>query len=363
MLNLPALSPFLAVLLIPTGVGAAQGGYGGDATVWLNLLASCCDGLVTHPNVANAAMFQRLPANALYVEGYALNQWMAGQIALQPTRQQRLGVILDAGMEAGMKVLHQNTLNAVQTVYGLNIVAFTETSEPLDLSVQTQSTGASSGCLKNPQVLLNAAQTLVDTGATALAVCARLVEPEDSTYSQGEGADPIAGLEAIVSHTLVQHFGLPCANAPVFDWQEAQPRRDALVDPRTAPEYITATFLPSVLLGLSKAPHFMPLSQAVAGQAWFPQHVGAVVVPASCVGGPAVLSALQRGIPIITVAQNTTVQTLDLPTLLGDEAASALKAKHLWLQAQTYYEAAGFLQMLRLGLTPPQRLGVVRLSL
>ncbi len=64
--------PFVAAMVIPTGVGASIGGFAGDATPHLNLLASVTDVLITHPNVANAAVFQKLPDNALYVEGYGL---------------------------------------------------------------------------------------------------------------------------------------------------------------------------------------------------------------------------------------------------------------------------------------------------
>ena len=42
---------FNAVLLVPTGIGAAIGGHAGDATPVARLLASVCDTLVTHPNV------------------------------------------------------------------------------------------------------------------------------------------------------------------------------------------------------------------------------------------------------------------------------------------------------------------------
>jgi hypothetical protein len=82
---------FTVAMVIPTGVGASQGGYGGDATVWMNLLASVCDTLVTHPNVANAAAFQALPSNALYVEGYGLDAFFKGDWGLCPVLAQRLG--------------------------------------------------------------------------------------------------------------------------------------------------------------------------------------------------------------------------------------------------------------------------------
>ena len=67
---------FTVVHVIPTGVGAAIGGFAGDATPVAHLLASVCDRLVTHPNALNAAHFFAKPANALYVEGKALDDWL-----------------------------------------------------------------------------------------------------------------------------------------------------------------------------------------------------------------------------------------------------------------------------------------------
>src|ERR1044072_7257870 len=106
--------PFMAAMIIPTGVGASIGGFGGDAMVYLNLLASVTDVLITHPNVANAAMFQKLPDNALYVEGYGLDRFMQGAWGLRPARRNRVGVVFDASMQDDMRTLHINTVNAVR---------------------------------------------------------------------------------------------------------------------------------------------------------------------------------------------------------------------------------------------------------
>lgn len=357
MLGSGLAKPFWAAMLIPTGVGAAQGGYGGDASVWMNLLAYCCDGLITHPNVANAAAFQKLPANALYVEGYGLNQFLAGSWALRPVRSNRIAVLLDAGMEPGMKVLHRNTVNAVAMVYGVDVVAVEETAEPLRLVLTREESGASAGVLENADSLLaSAAPLFKEIEADALALCAVIEEPEDSTYAEGLGPDPIAGMEAVLSHTLVRHFEKPCANAPVFGWEAAQPRRDSLVDPRTAPEYITATFLPSVLQGLQRAPQWVSEGQARKPGDLTVEELDALVVPESCLGGPGVLGALANQVPVVAVRGNTTVQQVDAVGLLGEKSVSALQAKGKLFIVENYLEAAGLLQLLRLGLKAPHQL-------
>ena len=45
------MRPYTAILIIPTGVGAAIGGYAGDALPVAKAMAEVCDVLITHPNV------------------------------------------------------------------------------------------------------------------------------------------------------------------------------------------------------------------------------------------------------------------------------------------------------------------------
>jgi hypothetical protein len=341
--------PFAVAMVIPTGVGASVGGFGGDATVYLNLLASCCDWLITHPNVANAASFQKLPANAWYVEGYWLDAWFKGAVGLaSPPRTHQLGVILDSGMEAGMNILQRNTLNAVNTVYGVPIIGVKETTEPLELTIELQPSGASAGQWRNPHSAITPAKELIAAGASAIAIVSKLVEPEESTYSQGIGVDPIGGLEAIISHTLCHAVQVPCANAPVFDWEEAQPRRDGLVAPATAAEFITATFLPCVLTGLMQAP--IPIPPA---QGFRVEQLSALVVPANSMGGVPVLACLQNKVPIIAVNDNQTVLNLPMGALLEEATIKQLQQQGLFFEVASYLEAAGLLQLLKQGLSLP----------
>jgi hypothetical protein len=63
---------FNAVLLVPTGIGAAIGGHAGDAGPASRLLATVCDNLITHPNVVNASDINEMTENTLYVEAGCL---------------------------------------------------------------------------------------------------------------------------------------------------------------------------------------------------------------------------------------------------------------------------------------------------
>lgn len=344
--------PFVAAMIIPTGVGASIGGFAGDATPYLNLLASVTDVLITHPNVANAAVFQKLPENALYVEGYGLDQFMQGQWALCPVRHNRVGVVLDAGIPEDMRVLHINTINAVKSVYGVDIIGYTYTDAPVETGCEMTPSGCSSGYLRNPEVILSACKRLQDQGATAIALCMLLPELEEdeetleASYRSGSGVDPIGGIEGILSHLVVSELGIPCANAPVFTWEKAVPVTDQVLDPRTAAEFIAPTFLPCVLTGLYRSPQMAPLAAAHPQDLTVAQ-LSALVVPGNALGGIPVLAALARGIPVIAVENNQTV--------LGVDAACYINAsperQALIRRVRSYEEAAGVLQAMRLGLT------------
>jgi hypothetical protein len=376
--------PFVAAMIIPTGVGASIGGFGGDATPSLNLLASVTDVLITHPNVANAAVFQKMPENALYVEGYGLDQFMQGRWALQPVRKNRIGVVFDAGIPEDMLTLHINTINAVKSVYGVDIIGYTLTETPVAITCEITETGCSSGSLRNPEVILNACRQLQAQGATAIALCMLLPElPEgeaeaESSYKSGSGVDPIGGIEGILSHLVVSELGMPCAHAPVFPWEKAIPVLDEILDPRAAAEFIAPTFLPCVLTGLHRAPQFLrakaqsatgfyghdrqnnpqdilnlnPSVHLSAGDntpnnSLSIQDLQALVVPADALGGIPVLAALERNIPIIAVESNQTVLDMEASHFqnLPPERQALIRPAH------SYAEAAGILQAMRLGLT------------
>jgi hypothetical protein len=343
--------PFVTAMVIPTGVGASVGGFAGDATPYLNLLASVSDVLITHPNVANAAIFQKLPENALYVEGYGLDQFFRGLWGLTPVRTNRIGVLLDSGIPPDMLTLHLNTMNAVHSVYGINIVGYALTEAPVDSWCEQTASGCSSGGVNNPQVILNGVGKLLNQGAEAIALCTMMPEVAEqhdvleSAYRSGEGVDIIGGIEGILSHLVTAHFKIPCAHAPVFCWETAAPVLDKLLDPRVAAEFIAPTFFPCVLTGLSRSPQYSLCPPFNQGKDLAIQDCSALVIPESTLGGIPVLSALEHHIPVLAVKGNTTVLSVK------PDCWSELTGSHTILSVNTYEEAAGVLQMQRLGLS------------
>ncbi len=122
--------PYTVVLIIPTGIGAAIGGYAGDALPVARAIASCSDRLITHPNVLNGAqLYWNLP-NALYVEGYGLDKFASGYWGLRPMHQNRVGLILDQGIEPDLRLRHIQAADATRATLGLNLTDYVVTDAP-----------------------------------------------------------------------------------------------------------------------------------------------------------------------------------------------------------------------------------------
>ncbi|MEN9206822.1 MAG: DUF3326 domain-containing protein [Gloeomargarita sp. GMQP_bins_120] len=321
--------PYIAALIIPTGIGAAVGGYAGDALPVVRALTQVVDYLITHPNVLNGAMLYWPSDRVWYVEGYALDQLAAGVWGLQPVHQQRIGVVIDGGMEPDLQLRHQQAVQAAQATLGLPIVGWVRTDQPLGVSLARTTSGATWGTLAQPESLLRAVGVLKERDqVTAVAVVARFPDADADLvqdYRQGQGVDPLAGAEAVISHLVVQTFQLPCAHAPAL---RPLPL-DATVNPRAAAEELGYTFLPSVLVGLSRAPGYV--SQRVMGSVWT-EAVDAVVVPATACGGAAVIHWAAQGKLVIAVTENTSRMAVT-PEALGIPA----------VKVDSYLEAVGVL--------------------
>ncbi|MDY6900607.1 MAG: DUF3326 domain-containing protein [Cyanobacteriota bacterium] len=338
------MRPYTAILIIPTGVGAAIGGYAGDALPVARAMAEVCDVLITHPNVLNGAMLYWNLPNALYVEGYGIDKFTSGSWGLQPVHQNKIGLIFDRGIEPDLRLRNIQAADAARATLGLNLTDYVVTDAPLNVELRSADSGASWGTIGNPGSLLRAAEALINkTKASAIAVVARFPdyvdEEAEQNYREGKGVDPIAGAEAVISHLIVREFGIPCAHSPIF----SPPPLDANLSPRSAAEELGYTFLPSVLVGLSRAPQFIKResNQFSHGNDIWVNQVDAVVVPANACGSSALLSLSQTNCQIITVEENQTQMQVS-PEPLGIKAISV----------KSYLEAIGILAVRKAGVNP-----------
>jgi hypothetical protein len=362
-----ATPPLPTLLVIPTGVGCVVGGYAGDGLPAARLLAAASGCLITHPNVMNGASLYWSDRRIHYVEGWALDRFAAAELALAPVAGRRVGLLLDAGIEPELRARQLQAAEACRATLGLSIGPVVTTEVPLGVGLSLGPSGSSWGTLERPDALLRAGEKLVAAGATAIAAVARFPEDPESealvAYRAGSGVDALAGAEAVISHLLVRHLGIPCAHAPAL----APLPLDPDLDPRAAAEELGHTFLPCVLVGLSRAPDLLPLGPGDVTAGGWPgrperwpagrfgsgqeltragglleaSSLGAVVAPAGALGGEAVLACAARGVPLIAVAGNACLLQVS-GEALGLEVISA----------NSYAEAAGLVLALREGLDP-----------
>lgn len=305
----------LGAFIVPTGIGASIGGFAGDASFWARKFSSIPNSkLIVNPNVVNAGCFSGITPNMLYVEGYSLDEFFKGNMCLKETYNNKIGVVFDKGISTGILNVHINTINAVKTIYGTNIIGFDITDNPAGVEFYIDATGISTGRVNNIETILNSAKRLIQQGANAIAIVCKFEDSESENYANGIGVDPVGGVEAIISHAISKELRVPCAHSPAFENIEIEQK---IVDARCAAEYITPTYLPCILLGLSQAPL---LSQH---SGFSIKDLDYLIMPYNAMGSVPVFEAYKRNIPIYAVKENKTVinvtpQKLNLNVNIAD---------------------------------------------
>ncbi|MEM7351426.1 MAG: DUF3326 domain-containing protein [Acidobacteriota bacterium] len=331
----------VAVSIIPTGVGCEVGGYAGDAAPATRLLAATVDDLVTNPNAVNGSNFISLGDNVHYCEGLEIDLFCKGLVDLYKPRANRVGLLIERCSEEALDVVY-NVVNTARAIYGVDIVDCVVTEERIGSRCVENASGAFVGTVDNPQVMFRACEALLERGANAIAVTTNIQDlPHDAYVEHFEGRypNPMGGIEAIISHSIVNRFGVPAAHAPMLNLKELA-LADNVVDARGAGEMASASGLACVLIGLAKAPHIRADRCHAAADILSADNLLAVVAPATCLGGIPAICAHERGVPIIAVHENATVLEV---------GAESVGIGHV-IEVQSYLEAAGVLTALREGI-------------
>lgn len=290
----------LAAFIVPTGIGANIGGFAGDASVYAQKIAQEIP-LIVNPNVVNAACFSGITDNMLYTEGWTITQFFKKNLSLIPSFNNKIGVIFDKAISQSVLNVHINTINAVKTVYGCDVIGYEITDKDCGVEFFMTDSGASSGGLANPETLLKAGKNLIAKGANVLAVVCKFDEPPEDDYMYGNSADIVGGVEAIISHYLTRELLVPVVHAPAF---ENIAISTEIVDPRAAAEYITPTFLPCLLLGLKNAPLIYPEYNENYITL---DDLSCLIMPCDSLGSSIVFDSIKNHIPVISINENNTV--------------------------------------------------------
>lgn len=289
----------LGAFIIPTGIGASIGGFAGDASFWAREFAKDFQ-LIVNPNVVNAGCFSGITDNMLYVEGYSVDEFCKGRLNLNPTtKKNKIGVIIDKSIPQGIINVHINTMNAVKTIYGCNIIGYDITKEDVGVEFAVDKSGISTGSVNNIQTIVESGKRLLEQGAEVLAIVCRFEDDDFDDYSNGVGVDPVGGVEAIISHHISKTLKVPCAHSPAFDDITIS---QEIVDSRCSAEYITPTYLPCILIGLSQAP-LLNFDQ----NGYSVNDLKFLIMPANSLGSIPVFECLKRNIPVYAIGENKTV--------------------------------------------------------
>jgi hypothetical protein len=356
---------FNAVMLIPTGVDCAIGGHAGDATPAARLIASQCDNLVIHPNVVNASDINEQAENSLYAEGSLICRLMMGTIGLQKVRQNRVLLVTEERPDAPHVV--DNTINCAEgarATLGMDIDEVVVLEEGLEMKTGVADSGRVTGAINGLQNLLDILRAKRG-GYDAVALATRItphidtVELHRAYFGEG-GPNPWGGVEAVLTHTTSTVLDVPTAHAPTMSSEAIRTERWGVVDPRKAAEVISSTYLFCVLKGLNRAPRVITnVTGAYDPSTLTAEDVSVLVIPDGCVGLPT-LAAIEQGIPVIAVRNNTNLMRNDLSELPFRKG----QLKYV----ENYYEAAGVMAAMRTGVStstlqrPMQPMKIDRIS-
>lgn len=334
---------FAVVQVVPTGVRCEIGGYAGDACPATNLLAAAADVLITHPNAVNASELNEMAPGVLYVEGKTLDDFLLGHLGLLPVAGNRIGTFVDPRGDGFLEEV-TGAFDAARTAAGIDCGVYVMLRETLGVSIEWSETGCAVGTVANPEVIVEAVQALLDDGVQAiggLSVIDGVTQEMFARHMRGEIPNPSGGVEAIVTHLVSTLFRVPTAHAPLPYY--AHLKRGVGRDPRASAEFISTPHYVSVLKGLARAPQPVPL-RSLSGtppDLLTLNNVGAIVLPASCLGGIPALAAQFSDIPLIAVAENRTIL---------DVTNAKMKMANV-IPVASYLEAAGVVLALRNGIS------------
>ncbi len=336
---------FNAVMLVPTGIGAEVGGHAGDASPAANLVASSCDLMITHPNVLNASDLIHIPSNTHYVEGSVIAKVLMGTSRLIPVRSNRLLVIVQAHEDRLFTDAAINAVNAARAYFGLQTTEVVMVDPSFKMNGDYGPSGSAGGTVKGIEQIWEILDArLGGFDAVALASVIEIPSHLHSSYYYQEGdlINPWGGVEAMLTHAISLKYGVPAAHSPMFESREVAEMDVGVVDARMAAEVISVTFFQSVLRGLQRSPSIVGKETGIQ-EGLGAENISCLIIPDGCLGLPT-LAALQQGIKVIAVRENSNIMRNDLSKLPWEEGQ--------FFPVENYWEAVGVTNCLKMGIDP-----------
>jgi len=156
--------------------------------------------------------------------------------------------------------------------------------------------------------------------------------------------NPWGGVEAMLTHAVSMLFEVPAAHSPMLESQKVADFDLGLVEPRLAAEAVSLTFVQCMLKGLHRSPRIITDPDVMREEGLINvADISCLVIPDKCLGLPT-LAALQQGIPVIAVRENSNLMNNNLNTLPW--------APGQFYQVENYWEAAGVMSAIKSGISP-----------
>ncbi|MFH1068097.1 MAG: DUF3326 domain-containing protein [Candidatus Glassbacteria bacterium] len=347
--NRAGRDPFVVVSIIPTGIRAEIGGFAGDATPSVNLLASACDWLITNPNSVTASDIYNAIDNIFYLEGNLITRLMLGHLELDLKGPDKLGVLIENPREERFMNNVLNAVNAMRATGGITVDPVVVSEKSLSARCTFSPFGHASADFSSMEDLVRGLEVIESRGAGAAAISSTLLLDDhvrQQYYSRENIPNPWGGAEAILTHTATTLFRMTAAHAPLLA-ELSHSMFGTLVDPRDAAELISTSYIGSVIKGLARSPRPVkpgtPVSNTCRRVA--AADVSAVVMPANSVGNIVFFTALEQNVPIVLVRGNHTIANTDPEALKIPAGTGRI------YYVDSYLEAAGLLLAMRRGIS------------
>ena len=339
---------FIAIMIVPTGIGAEIGGHAGDAAPAARLLAGACDKLITHPNVVNASDINEMPENGLYIEGSVISRLLMGTVGLQEVRSNRVFLVIDEHEDKRISELAINSVSAARTTIGLDCPGVVKINPPIYMQAGYSPSGRAVGRIEGFERLLQVLyhhQKEFDAVAVVSQIDVSKELWKEYFQSSGEIINPWGGVEAMLTHSISLLLDMPSAHAPMAADLEEINALFGVVDPRMASESVSTCFLHCVLKGLHRSPRIITNRTLFTHPAVLTAaNISCLVIPDGCIGLP-ILAALEQGIPVIAVRENRSRMKNDLTRL-------PFAPGKLFI-IDNYLEAVGIMTALKTGVAIP----------
>jgi hypothetical protein len=334
---------FNAVMLIPTGIGAEIGGDSGDGNVAARLIGNSVDNLFTHPNVVNAADINEMTSNTIYIEGSVLNEFILGNIGLQPTRCNRMLMLYDKN-DSEVESMAINAASSARVTLGCEIDCLRLNDIP-EYKCYYNENNMAVGDIQHFERLLDILSKYKDD-YDSFVLHTKMDGEEEilvGYFNNTIEVNPWGGAEASITHSLSNILGVNVAHSPMlYDKNDIfQLQGNKIVDPVKSPEVMSKTELFCVIKGMFKTPKIVEYT--CESGIYTNRDIHVLITPDRCIGLP-LLAALEQGIIVIAVEDSRNMMKNDLENLPWK--------KGQFYKAKNYFEASGILTALKNGINP-----------